>query len=52
MVSQLGVSSDEIPFKVRLQLGKSSETRTVVVRNILAEPGQPKTGADQRPVSP
>ena len=52
MVSQLGVSSDEIPFKVRLQLGKASETRTVVVRNILAEPGQPKPGADQKAVSP
>ena len=36
MVSQLGVSADEIPFKVRLQLGKASETRTIVVRNVPA----------------
>jgi|CZKI01.1.fsa_nt_gi hypothetical protein len=52
MVSQLGVSSDEISFKVRLQLGKASETRTVVVRNVLDESGKPKPGAGQRAVSP
>jgi hypothetical protein len=52
MVSQLGVSSDEIPFKVRLRLDKASETRTIVVRNVLAEPGKPTPGADQKAVSP
>jgi hypothetical protein len=39
MVSQLGVNSDEIPFTVRLQLGKAKETRTILVQNLLDESG-------------
>ncbi|HMD60117.1 MAG TPA: hypothetical protein VKG78_01725 [Opitutaceae bacterium] len=46
MVSQLGVSSDEIAFKVRLRLGKASETRTITVRSILDESGNPKAPAE------
>jgi len=42
MVSQLGVSSDEIPFKVRLQLGKARESKTIVVRDIPADSGAPR----------
>jgi hypothetical protein len=42
MVSQLGVSSDEIPFKVSLRLGKARETRTIVVRDIPVDPANPK----------
>ncbi len=34
MVSQLGVSSDEIPFKVTLRIGKTRETQTVLARII------------------
>jgi hypothetical protein len=45
MVSQLGVSSDEIPFKVRLQLGKSSESRTISVRDVPTDSGSPKAAA-------
>jgi len=52
MVSQLGVNSDEIPFKVRLRLGKASESRTITVRNILDESGKPKPGSEPGAVSP
>jgi hypothetical protein len=45
MVSQLGVNADEIPFTVRLQLGKAKETRTIVVRNLLDESGALKPAA-------
>jgi hypothetical protein len=45
MVSQLGVNADEIPFTVRLQLGKAKETRTIVVRNLLDDSGAPKAPA-------
>jgi hypothetical protein len=41
MVSQLGVSSDEIPFKVALKLGKTKETETVLVRVIQADGATP-----------
>ena len=36
MISQLGVTSDEIPVQVRLKLGTKSETQTVLVKNLLA----------------
>jgi len=49
MVSQLGVSSDEIPFKVRLQLGKASETRTILVRSIPVEAATPVAPAGPVP---
>jgi len=45
MVSQLGVSSDELPFTVRLQLGKAKETRTILVKNVLDDSGNPKPAA-------
>jgi hypothetical protein len=32
MVSQLGVSADEIPFKVTLRIGRTKETRTFLVK--------------------
>jgi hypothetical protein len=38
MVSQLGVSSDVMPFKVTLRIGKEKETRTFPVRILRAEP--------------
>ncbi len=38
MVSQLGVSSDEMPFKVTLRLGKAKETRTFLVKVLHTEP--------------
>jgi hypothetical protein len=52
MVSQLGVSSDEIPFTVRLMLGKASDARVITVRNILDESGKPKPGTGPGAVSP
>lgn len=36
MISQLGVTSDDIPVKVTLKLGTQKETQTVHVRSILA----------------
>lgn len=42
MVSQLGVSSDDLPFTVRLQLGKTREARTVTVHSLLDASGNPK----------
>jgi hypothetical protein len=45
MVSQLGVSADEIPVKVTLKIGKAKETRSVLVRSLLDESGKPKTAA-------
>jgi hypothetical protein len=42
MVSQLGVSADEIPVTVTLKIGKVRETHTVLVRNLLDETGKPK----------
>jgi hypothetical protein len=41
MVSELGVTSDEIPFKVRLSIGSAHETRTVVVRSTVSAPPSP-----------
>lgn len=38
MVSQLGVSSDEMPFKVTLRLGKVKESRTFLVKILRAAP--------------
>ena len=38
MVSQLGVSSDEMPFRVSLRLGKAKETRTFLVKILHAAP--------------
>ena len=38
MVSHLGVSSDEMPFKVTLRLGKAKETRTFLVKVLPAAP--------------
>ena len=38
MVSQLGVNSDEMPFKVALRIGKEREARTFMVRVLPAQP--------------
>lgn len=38
MVSHLGVSSDEMPFKVALRVGKAKETRTFLVKVLPAGP--------------
>lgn len=46
MVSQLGVTSDEIPVTVSVRLGREKETHAVVLRNLLDENGKPK-GAPQ-----
>ncbi len=35
MISQLGVTSDEIPLKVSVRLGGKKETQTILVRNII-----------------
>ena len=45
MVSQLGVSSNEIPVKVTLKLDSRKETRTVLVKSLLDESGKPKPAA-------
>jgi hypothetical protein len=45
MVSQLGVSSDEIPVTVTMRLGKAKETHVVVLKNLLDESGKPKAAA-------
>jgi hypothetical protein len=42
MVSQLGVTSDRIEFKVTLFVGKTFETHTIVVTNRLNADGTPK----------
>lgn len=34
MISQLGVTSDEIPVRVTLKMGKAKETHTVLVRSL------------------
>jgi len=44
MVSQLGVSSDEIPVTVTVKLGKAKETHAVVLKNLLDQNGKPKAG--------
>lgn len=44
MVSQLGVSSDEIPVTVAVRLGREKETHVVTLRNLLDENGRPKAG--------
>jgi hypothetical protein len=43
MVSQLGVSADQMPFKVTLRIGKEKETRTfpVTILRAPAAAGQP-----------
>jgi hypothetical protein len=38
MISQLGVTSDEIPVKVTLKLGTAKETQTIVVRSVAPTP--------------
>ncbi len=38
MISQLGVTSDEIPVKVSLRLEKKLESRTIMVKNLLDQP--------------
>ena len=38
MISQLGVTSDEIPVKVSLKLAGKTETQTIPVRNVLVKP--------------
>jgi hypothetical protein len=45
MVSQLGVSSDDIAFTVRLQLGRDHETRTITVRSLIDDSGAPRPAA-------
>jgi hypothetical protein len=35
MVSQLGVTSDDIPVKVSVRLGGKKETQTIAVKNII-----------------
>ena len=42
MVSQLGVTSDEIPVKVSLKSDGKTETQTVLVRNLLTNQAPPK----------
>jgi hypothetical protein len=37
MVSQLGVTSDEIPLKLALRSGGKKEQQVVVVKNIIAQ---------------
>jgi hypothetical protein len=39
MVSQLGVTSDEMPFKVTLRVGKDKESRTFLVKVLRQGPG-------------
>jgi hypothetical protein len=46
MVSQLGVSSDDIAFTVRLQLGRDHETRTITVRSLIDDSGAPRPAAN------
>jgi len=38
MISQLGITSDSLPFKVTLTLGGKSETRTIVVKDVPPPP--------------
>ena len=35
MISQLGVTSDEIPLKVSVRLGGKKETQVILVKNII-----------------
>ena len=42
MVSQLGVSADDIPFRVTLKIGTGRETQKVSVKNLLDASGKPK----------
>jgi hypothetical protein len=42
MVSQLGVTSDQIEFKVTLIVAKKYETQTIVVTSLLKADGTPK----------
>jgi len=43
-VSQLGVTSDQIEFKVTLVVAKTYETHTIVVTSVLKADGTPKSG--------
>jgi hypothetical protein len=36
MISQLGVTSDEIPLKIVVRIGGKKEEQVVVVKNVLA----------------
>jgi len=38
MISQLGVTSDDIPFKVSLKSAGKTETQTIHVKNVLVKP--------------
>ena len=40
MVSQLGVSSDDIPFTVSLIVAGQKETRTIEVKDVVDKPAQ------------
>jgi hypothetical protein len=42
MVSQLGVTSEEIPFTVALKVGTAKDKHTVVVKDLLDQNGKPK----------
>lgn len=40
MISQLGVTSDEIPLKLGVRVGDKSETKVVVVKNVISAAAQ------------
>ena len=46
MVSQLGVSSGEIPVTVTLKLGSAREMHAVVLKNLLDASGKPRAAAN------
>lgn len=46
MVSQLGVSSDEIPVTVSIRLGGAKETHVVLLRNLLGPDGKPRPASN------
>jgi hypothetical protein len=48
MVSQLGVSSDEIPLKLEVRYAGQKESQTVVVKNVIAEALRQQVEAAQR----
>ncbi len=48
MISQLGVTSDEIPLKLSLRTGGKREQQVVVVKNVLAESLRKQFEQDQR----
>jgi hypothetical protein len=40
MISQLGVTSNEIPLKVGVRIGDRSDTQTIYVKNVISEAAQ------------